>query len=58
MALVLSGNKPLVDLMLSKTYIQVSKIKGTLVDNKIVDHSAVVGAPPVGAAPTTSSFST
>ena len=26
--------------------------------NKIVDHSDVVGAPPVGAAPTTSSFST
>ena len=37
---------------------QVSNIKRTLVDNKIVDHSDVVGAPPVGAAPTTSSFST
>ena len=30
----------------------------TLVGNKIVDHSDVVGAPPVGAAPTTSSFLT
>ena len=29
-----------------------------LVGNKIVDHSDVVGASPVGAAPTTSSFST
>ena len=29
-----------------------------LLDNKIVDHSDVVGASPVGAAPTTSSFST
>ena len=30
----------------------------TLVGNDIVDHSNVVGASPVGAAPTTSSFST
>ena len=30
----------------------------TLEGNKIVDHSDVVGASPVGAAPTTSSFST
>ena len=29
-----------------------------LIGNKIVDHSDVVGAPPVSAAPTTSSFST
>ena len=29
-----------------------------VVGNKIVDHSDVVGASPVGAAPTTSSFST
>ena len=29
-----------------------------LIDNNIVDHSDVVGASPVGAAPTTSSFST
>ena len=37
---------------------QVSNISGTLVSNKIVDHSDVVGASPVGAAPTTSSFAT
>ena len=36
---------------------QVSNIECTL-GNKIVDHSDVVGASPVGAAPTTSSFST
>ena len=39
-------------------YHEVSNISRTLVDNKIVDHSDVVGAAPVGAAPTTSSFST
>ena len=39
-------------------YRQVSNIRRTLVVNKIVDHSDVVGASPVGAAPTTSSFST
>ena len=39
-------------------YRKVSNIRGTLVGNKIVDHSDVVGASPVGAAPTTSSFST
>ena len=39
-------------------YHQVSNIIPTLVGNKIVDHSDVVGASPVGAAPTTSSFST
>ena len=32
-------------------------IRPTLVGNKCVDHSDVVGASPVGAAPTTSSFS-
>ena len=37
---------------------QVSNIIRTLVGNKIVDHSDVVGASPVGAAPTTSSLST
>ena len=37
---------------------QVSNIRRTLVGNEIVDHSDVVGASPVGAAPTTSSFST
>ena len=39
-------------------YRQVSNIRRTLIGNKIVDHSDVVGASPVGAAPTTSSFST
>ena len=37
---------------------QTSNISHTLVGNKIVYHSDVVGAVPVGAAPTTSSFST
>ena len=37
---------------------QTSDISNTLLGNKIVDHSDVVGASPVGAAPTTSSFST
>ena len=39
-------------------YHQTSSISHTSVGNKIVDHSDVVGAAPVGAAPTTSSFST
>ena len=33
-------------------------MRRTLLGNKIVDQSDVVGASPVGAAPTTSSFST
>ena len=37
-------------------YCQPSNICRTLVGNKIVDHSDVVGASPAGAAPTTSSF--
>ena len=41
-----------------QTYRKVSNIRHILVGNKIVDHSDVVGASPVGAAPTTSSFST
>ena len=40
-----------------KTYRKTSNIRHTLIGNKIVDHSDVVGASPVGAAPTTSSFS-
>ena len=40
------------------TYRKVSNIRRTLVGNEIVDHSDVIGASPVGAAPTTSSFST
>ena len=39
-------------------YRQVFNIRRTFVGNKIVDHSDVVKASPVGAAPTTSSFST
>ena len=42
----------------NKKYRKVSNIRRTLVGNKIVDHSDVVGASPVGAAPTTSSFLT
>ena len=37
-------------------YHQVSNIRRTSVGNWIVDHPDVVGASPVGAAPTTSSF--
>ena len=39
-------------------YRQTSSISHTFVGNKIVDHSDVVGASPIGAAPTTSSFLT
>ena len=39
-------------------YRKTSNISRTLVGNKIVDDSDVVGASPVGAAPTISSFST
>ena len=45
-------------LSIVKGYRQVSNIRHTLESNKIVDHSDVVGASPVGAAPTTSSFLT
>ena len=41
----------------SIVYRQTSNISHTL-DNEIVDHSDVVGASPVGAAPTTSSLLT
>ena len=37
---------------------EVSNISRTLIGNKIADHSDVVGASPVGAAPITFSFST
>ena len=40
------------------TYCKISNIRHTLVGNKIIDHSDVVGVSPVGAAPTTSSLST
>ena len=41
-----------------KKYRQTSNIRLTLVGNEIVDHADVVGASPVGAAPTTSSLTT
>ena len=46
------------NLIINISYSHISNISGTLVGNNIVDHSDVVGASPVGAAPTTSSFST
>ena len=41
-----------------KMYRKTSNIRRTLVGNQIVDHPDVVGTSPVGAVPTTSSFST
>ena len=41
---------------LPQIYCQTSVISHTLVHNKIVDHLDVVGASPVGTAPTTFSF--
>ena len=41
-----------------RRYRQTSNVRRTSVGNKIVDHSDVVGASPVGPAPTTYSFST
>ena len=40
------------------TYRQIYNISGTLIGDKFVDHSDVVGASLVGAAPTLSSLST
>ena len=39
-------------------YRQTSYVRRSLVDNKLADHPDVIGASPVGAAPTTSLFST
>ena len=39
-------------------YRKTSNVSRTFVGNKIVDNSDVVGASPIGAAPTKSSFST
>ena len=44
--------------IIGKNYRKIPDIRRTFVANKIVDHSDIVGASPVGAAPTTSSFST
>ena len=55
------GAKKFLDALVSwanLTYRQVYNIRLTSEGNKIADHSDVVGASPVGAAPTTSSFST
>ena len=41
-----------------QTYRQISNISRILVGDKLLDHLDVVEASPVGAAPTTSSFST
>ena len=55
---ILSILKHKFQLYLYLRYRKTSNISHTLVGNKIVDHSDVVGASAVGAAPTTSSFST
>ena len=49
---------PVSPLMSCGEYREASNISRILVGNKIVDNSDVVGTSPVGAAPTTSSFST
>ena len=54
--LFISGT--LVNIAERPTYRKTSSISRTLVGNEFVDNSDVVGASPVGAAPTTSSFST
>ena len=56
--LVMQGTRSWAALDVSTIYHQVSNIRRTLTGYKTVDHSDVVGASPVGAAPTTSSFST
>ena len=48
----------LINLMMSDNTWYRKPLGHTSVGNKIVDNSGVVGASPVGAAPTTSSFST
>ena len=40
------------------SYCQTSNVSHTLIGNKTVDYSDVIGSSPVGAAPTTSSIST
>ena len=44
--------------LLNANYRKTSNISRTLAGNKMIDNSDVVGASPVGAAPTTSSFLT
>ena len=52
------GKRTLDTLKPCNTYRKTSNVSRTLEGNEIVDQSDVVGASPVGAAPTTSSFST
>ena len=52
------STRPLFYETMNWTCHQTSNIRHTLVSNEFVDNSDVVGAAPVGAAPTTSSFST
>ena len=51
-----SSSKLQMCIWIASTYRKIFYIKHTSVGNKIVDHSDVVGATPIGAAPTTSSF--
>ena len=54
--LVFCSDLVLVDFAhICQSYHQTSNISGTLVGNKVVDHPDVVGASPVGAAPSTRS---
>ena len=55
---VVVTRQSLSSIILNYDYRKSSNIRRTFVGNKIVDQSDVVGASPVGAAPTTSSFST
>ena len=55
---VIKNDAPAQSLYGYDMYRKTSNIRRTLGGNKFVDHSDVVGASPVGAAPTTSSFST
>ena len=50
------SHKNILQYLYKNIYRKTSNISRTLVGNTIVDHSDVVGASPVGAAPTTSSF--
>ena len=54
----ISGTAAEHDFLEASSYRKTSNISRTLSGSKIVDNSDVVGASPVGAAPTTSSFST
>ena len=56
--MVYQGSFILFPSLTTANYRKTSNISRTLVVNKNVDNSDVVGASPVGAAPTTSSFST